>query len=246
LVRKLAAAVAHGRSERVATGIWTAGDDPETLEEVLAFSLQKLETMAVDALGVQAEMADEDAPIHVGATDDGASVFDALVPCDQWSESSSGGSFAGRVTLVAAVQLRDPSRRYESVGAPMVVVVQSVRMLSAGGSGGGGRFKVRSLNVGGVQTRWSPAGAGGSASWSAERHKLTAMQWMVAHEPARPGRSRATQARARVPLQRPDVVWSLSSRVLARMWLKTVRNPDVRVSAPAAGRWRDRLPTSAA
>jgi hypothetical protein len=229
LVRKLAAAVAHGRSERVATGIWTAGDDPETLEEVLAFSLQKLETMAVDALGVQAEMADEDAPIDVGAASDGATVFDALVPCDEWSESSSGGSSAGRVTLVAAVQLRDPSRRYEAVGAPMVVVVQSVRMLSAGGSSGGGRFKVRSLNVGGVQTRCPPAGAGGSASWSAERQKLTAMQWMVAHGPARPGRSRA-----RVTVQRPDVVWSLSSRVLAGMWLKTVRNPDVRVGA---GSW---------
>ncbi|CAL4932026.1 unnamed protein product [Urochloa decumbens] len=238
LVRKLAAAVSEGRGERVATGIWTAGDDPETLEEVLAFSIQKLEAMAVDALAVQAEMADEDAPFHVAAAaGDAMSVFDALVPTDEWSESGAGAGGDGRVTLVVAIQLRDPSRRYEAVGAPMVAVVQSARLLGAAGhhgGGGGGRFKVRSLHVGGVQTRCpAPGAAAGSASWGAERQKLTAMQWMVAHGPGRAGGKRAMTptAKARARAQRPDVVWSLSSRVLAGMWLKTVRNPDVRIGA---------------
>ncbi|PUZ40348.1 hypothetical protein GQ55_9G416000 [Panicum hallii var. hallii] len=233
LVRKLAMALSEGRSERVATGIWSAGDDPESLEEVLAFSLQKLEAMAVDALAVQAEVADEDAPFEVAAAAGDASVFDALVPSDEWS----GGS-DGRVTLVAAIQVRDPSRRYEAVGAPMVAVVQSARLLGAAGHSAG-RFKVRSLHVGGVQVRCPPSGAGGSASWGAERQKLTALQWMLAHGPARVGRRAATptaQARARARVvQRPDVVWSLSSRVLAGMWLKTVRNPDVRIGASSTG-----------
>ena len=205
------------------------GDNPETLEEVLAFSLQKLEAMAVDALAVQAEVADEDAPFEVAAAAGDASVFDALVPSDDWS----GGS-DGRVTLVAAIQVRDPSRRYEAVGAPMVAVIQSARLLGAAGHSAG-RFKVRSLHVGGVQVRRAPSGAGGSAaSWGAERQKLTAMQWMLAHGPARVGRRAATPtAQARV--QRPDVVWSLSSRVLAGMWLKTVRNPDVRIGTSSNG-----------
>ncbi|XP_039785405.1 protein PLASTID MOVEMENT IMPAIRED 1-like isoform X2 [Panicum virgatum] len=230
VVRKLATALSVGRSERVATGIWSAGDDPETLEEVLAFSLQKLEAMAVDALAVQAEVADEDAPFEVAAAAGDASVFDALVPSDEWS----GGGSDGRVTLVAAIQVRDPSRRYEAVGAPMVAVIQSARLLGAAGHSAG-RFKVRSLHVGGVQVRRAPSGAGGSAaSWGAERQKLTAMQWMLAHGPARVGRRAATPtAQARV--QRPDVVWSLSSRVLAGMWLKTVRNPDVRIGTSSNG-----------
>ncbi|CAN6300281.1 unnamed protein product [Urochloa humidicola] len=227
LVRKLASAVSEGRGERVATGIWTAGADPETLDEVLAFSLQKLEAMAVDALAVQAEMADEDAPFHVAAAGDAASVFDALVPMEEWSESVGSGA-DGRVTLVVAIQLRDPSRQYEAVGAPMVAVVQSARLLGAAG-----RFKVRSLHVGGVQTRSPASGAGGSGSWGAERQKLTAMQWMVAHGPGRAGKRATTTptAQARARAHRPDVVWSLSSRVLAGMWLKTVRNPDVRIGA---------------
>ncbi|XP_040384385.1 protein PLASTID MOVEMENT IMPAIRED 1-like [Oryza brachyantha] len=235
LVRKLAAAVSDGRSERVATGIWTASDDPETLEEVIAFSLQKLEAMAVDALMIQAEMADEDAPFEVApAAGDATTVFDSLVSPDEWSESHSSD---GRVTLLAAIQLRDPSRRYEAVGAPMVAVVQSARLL---GAAGGGKFKVRSLHVGGVQLR-GPAGAGGRASWSAERQKLTAMQWVLAHGPgpARTGRrartTTTTPTASSQARQRPDVVWSLSSRVLAGMWLKTVRNPDVKIGATAAG-----------
>ena len=92
------------------------------------------------------------------------------------------------------------------------------------------------LHVGGVQVRWPPLGAGGSSSWGAERQKLTAMQWMLAQGPARVGRRAPTptaqaRARARARVQRPDVVWSLSSRVLAGMWLKTVRNPDVRIGS---------------
>jgi hypothetical protein len=51
--------LSKGRNERVATGVWSAGDDLETLEEVPTFSLQKLEAMAVDALAVQVEMADD-------------------------------------------------------------------------------------------------------------------------------------------------------------------------------------------
>ncbi|XP_062201277.1 protein PLASTID MOVEMENT IMPAIRED 1-like [Phragmites australis] len=228
LVRKLAAAVSEGRSERVATGIWRVRDDPETLEEVLSFSLQKLEAMAVDALMIQAEMADEDAPFDVAPAAGDTSVFDSLVPSDQWSESRGSD---GRVTLVAAIQLRDPSRRYEAVGAPMVAVVQSARMLGAAGHSAG-RFKVRSLQVGGVQMRCPASGAGGKASWGAERQKLTATQWVLAHGPARAGK-RATKptAPARARLQRPEVVWSLSSRVFAGMWLKTMRNPDVRIGA---------------
>ena len=77
------------------------GDNPETLEEVLAFSLQKLEAMAMDA--------------------GDASVFDTLVPSYVWSGSGSDGN----VTLVAAIQVRNASRRYEAAGTPMVTVIPS-------------------------------------------------------------------------------------------------------------------------
>ena len=74
----------------------SVGDNPKTLEELLAFSLQKLEAMAMDALAVQAEVANEDAPFEVAAAAGDASVFDTLVPSYVWSGSGSDG----RVTLV--------------------------------------------------------------------------------------------------------------------------------------------------
>jgi hypothetical protein len=80
-------------NERVATSIWSAVDDQETLEEVPTFSLQKLEAMAMDALAVQAEMADDDASFEVAAAVGDVDVFNALMPTDECSES--GGS-AGR------------------------------------------------------------------------------------------------------------------------------------------------------
>jgi len=92
----------------------SVGDNPETLEEVLAFSLQKLEAMAMDALAVQAEVADEDAPFEVAAAAGDASVFDTLVPSYVWSDSGSDG----HVTLVAAIQVRNASRRYEAGWSP--------------------------------------------------------------------------------------------------------------------------------
>jgi hypothetical protein len=63
------------------------------LEEVLTFSLQKLEAMAMDALAVQAEMADDDVSFEVVAAVGDVDVFNALMPTDECSES--GGS-AGR------------------------------------------------------------------------------------------------------------------------------------------------------
>jgi hypothetical protein len=59
------------------------------------------------------------------------------------------------------------------------------------------------------------------------------MQWTVAHGPGRAGKRvqtpQSSQAAKVRQQHRPDVVWSLSSRVLAGMWLKTVRNPDVKI-----------------
>jgi hypothetical protein len=62
------------------------------------------------------------------------------------------------------------------------------------------------------------------------------MQWMVAHGPGRAGKRATTPtAQARAKVQCPDIVCSLlSSRVLVGLWLKTVRNPDVRIGGSSA------------
>ncbi|CAN6205099.1 unnamed protein product [Urochloa humidicola] len=229
VLRTMAAATSQGRQERIATGIWNAHDAPVAVDEVLAFALQKIESMAVEALRVQAGMADDQAPFEVSpekaaaAAAGGGHVLDAAAPPEEWTSACAG---AGAVSLLVVVQLRDPLRRYEAVGAPSVVVVQAAR--AAGGGGGGDDddderwFKVANLHLGGFRLR-SPDRRN---MWDGEKQRLTAMHWLVAYGLGKAGKKRSAVAAGKAG---NDVLWSMSSRVMADMWFKPMRNPDVRI-----------------
>lgn len=63
--------------------------------------------------------------------------------------------------------------------------------------------------------------------WDGERQRLTATHWLVAYGLGKAGKKvRSTAAKAA-----HDVLWSMSSRVVADMWLKPMRNPDVKIPA---------------
>lgn len=217
LLRTMSVAMNYGRQERIATGIWNSQEAPVAAEEILAFSLQKIETMAIEALKVQADMTDEHAPFEVSPeTAQAGHLLDTAVPPEEWASACAGPD---AVSLLVVVQLRDPLRRYEAVGAPSVVIIQAVR------AGGGGddepRFKVANLHLGGLRLK-SPDRRN---MWDGEKLRLTAMHWLVAYGLGKAGRkSRATVAGK----AGNEVLWSMSSRVMADMWLKPMRNPDVK------------------
>uniref|UniRef100_A0A0D3FF57 Uncharacterized protein n=1 Tax=Oryza barthii TaxID=65489 RepID=A0A0D3FF57_9ORYZ len=62
----------------------------------------------------------------------------SFVHCKRRLASRGAEEGGACITLVAAIHVRDPSRRYEALGAPMVAVVQSARLLGAGGTATGG------------------------------------------------------------------------------------------------------------
>lgn len=225
-LKTMAAAMSEGRKERILTGIWNVREEPVLVEEILPFSLQKIEAMAIEALKIQADMAEEQAPFDVSPLankeqSSNSHPLDSAVPPEEWGSVCAG---ADTVTVLVAVQLRDPLRRYETVGAPTIAVIQAAR--AGEGDEEEGRFKVGSLHVGGLKLR---AGGGGRRSaWDGERQRLTAMQWLVAYglgKGAGGRKGRAAQAKGG-----KDVVWSMSSRVMADMWLKPMRNPDVKIT----------------
>ncbi|RVX15781.1 Protein plastid movement impaired 1 [Vitis vinifera] len=130
-VKTMATAMNTGRRERISTGIWNVNEDPLTVDEILAFSMQKIEAMAVEALKIQADMAEEDAPFEVSslfgktATTSGKDQNHPLasaIPLEEWMKNSSLNTSDGEsesqttLTLTVVVQLRDPVRRFESVG----------------------------------------------------------------------------------------------------------------------------------
>ncbi|KAK1262497.1 hypothetical protein QJS04_geneDACA018955 [Acorus gramineus] len=215
-VKAMASAMAEGRRERIVSGIWNVREGAAVAaEEMVTFAAQKIEAMAVEAVKVQAEMGEEDAPFEMSplATGD-ERVLSEVVPLEEWVKRESGRGEA--VTVLVVVQMRDTVRRYEVVGAPMVVLVQGVAEEEE-------RFKVVSLHVGGLKVR----GGGGKRSvWDAEKQRLTAAQWLVAYGMGKAGGKKGKNAQQGKGGQ--DSMWSLSARVMADMWIKSMRNPDVK------------------
>ncbi|KAL3593114.1 hypothetical protein D5086_011754 [Populus alba] len=158
-VKTMATAMSTGRKERISTGIWNVNENPLTAEEVLAFSLQKIE-------------------------------------------------------------LRDPIRRYEAVGGPVVALVHATQAdIEENNYNEEKKFKVTSLHVGGMKGK-----SGRKRNlWDSERQRLTATQWLVAY-----GLGKAGKKGKHVQSKGKDFLWSISSRIMADMWLKPMRNPDVK------------------
>ncbi|KAJ4846471.1 hypothetical protein Tsubulata_047304 [Turnera subulata] len=237
-VKTMATAMSSGRKERISTGIWNVNENPLTVEEILAFSLQKIEAMAIEALKIQAEIAEEEAPFDVsplgGKTGSGMEKnypLASAIPLEDWiknyslanSEGDAGGDAASAtITMAVVIQLRDPIRRYEAVGGPVVVLIQATQAAGAEQQDKyeeEKRFKVASLHVGGLKARTGKQ----RNVWDTERQRLTAMQWLVAY-----GLGKAGKKAKHASSKTQEVLWSISSRIVADMWLKSMRNPDVK------------------
>ncbi|CAL1356817.1 unnamed protein product [Linum trigynum] len=223
-VKTMANAMSSGRKERISTGIWNVSEEPLTAEEVLAISLQKIEAMAIEGLRIQAEMADEDAPFDVSPVQ-GSQVLETAIPLEDWiRRSEKSGESEETITIAVCVQLRDPLRRYEAVGGPILVIIHGGRAVDGNEKKYEDeeekKFKVRSLHLGGMKVR----SKGKRNAFDTERQRLTAMQWLVAYGIVKGGKKGKVATG-----KEQDVLWSISSRIMADMWLKSMRNPDVKL-----------------
>ncbi|KAL5845298.1 hypothetical protein ACOSQ4_011256 [Xanthoceras sorbifolium] len=230
-VKTMATAMSTGRKDRISTGIWNVNENPMSAEDILAFSLQKIETMAVEALKIQAEIAKEDAPFDVSPLSGKTNhPLASAVSLEDWVKNYSSSTSRddhheeATITLVVVVQLRDPIRRYEAVGGPVIVLIHATSAdIKEGKYEEEKRFKVTSLHIGGLKVG---SGSGGKRNvWDSEKQRLTAMQWQLAY-----GLAKAGKKGKHVSIKGQDLLWSISSRVMADMWLKSLRNPDIRFS----------------
>ncbi|CDY35798.1 BnaA08g04590D [Brassica napus] len=208
-VKTMANAMNSGRRERIMTGIWNVEENPlASAEEVLAVSLQKLEEMVIEGLKIQADMVEDDAPFEVSAAKGQPNPLESTIPLDEWLKENRKQK---TLTVFATVQLRDPTRRYEAVGGTVVVAVQAEDQEDG--------LKVGSLHVGGVKSN------------GAEKRRLTAAQaqWLVEYGMGKKGKKKSNVKRKEKEEEDEELLWSLSSRVMADMWLKSIRNPDVKL-----------------
>ncbi|KAJ3692897.1 hypothetical protein LUZ60_011992 [Juncus effusus] len=208
----------EGRKQRILTGIWNSKEEPVPLEEILGVSLQKIETMAIDALKIQADVADEQAPFDVsplGNKSAESNILDSMIPLENCENESD------TLIMMVAVQLRDPMRRYEIVGGPSIALIQAVRS-EGNGNDNEDKYKVTSLHVGGVKIRSGVK----KSIFDGDKQRLTAMQWLVAYGLGKTGKKGGKIVQGKGV----DLMFSISSRVMADMWLKPIRNPDVKMT----------------
>ncbi|KAM0014728.1 putative NT-type C2 domain, protein PLASTID MOVEMENT IMPAIRED 1 [Helianthus debilis subsp. tardiflorus] len=221
VVKSMATGMTTGRKDRISSGIWNMNENPVTGDEILAYSLQKIEDMAVEALKVQANITQEHAPFDVPPSNNGNSnPLANAIPLEDWMKDNSVvSSDKGDepITIAVVIQLRDPIRQYEAVGGPLIALIQATSVEAEVNQEK--KFKAGSLNVGGLKLR----SGGKKNEWDTEKQRLTAMQWLVAY-----GLGKAGKKGKRVMVKGPDILWSISSRVMADMWLKSIRNPDVK------------------
>lgn len=218
-VKSMAVSMNVGRKDRVSSGIWSVSEAPLTVEDILTFSMQKIECMAIEALKIQAEISDEEAPFDVSplaARTSSDHVLASAVAVEDWVKAEA-------VTVSVVVQLRDPVRQYESVGGPMIVLMHASAVDEKESEER--KYKVGSLQVGGVRVA-TGRGHETKIGWDTEKQKLTALQWLMAYGMGKKGK--------RVASKGPDRLWSLSSRIMADMWLKPIRNPDVKFNVIAS------------
>ena len=230
-LKGMANAMSSGRQERISTGLWNVDETPLTAEKILAFTMQKIEFMAVEGLKIQAGMAEEEAPFDVSplSTEEGNKENELLasaVSLEDWIRDQSY-SDTSNITLMFVVQLRDPMRRFEAVGGPVVVLIHATGEEDTKGSECDHyqddeeekMFKVTSMHMGGLKVRSVTKNA-----WDSEKQRLTAMQWLIEY-----GLGKAGKKGKHALVKGPDLLWSISSRIMADMWLKTMRNPDIKL-----------------
>ncbi|ESW24428.1 hypothetical protein PHAVU_004G130100 [Phaseolus vulgaris] len=228
-------AMSSGRQERISTGLWNVDETPLTAEEILAFTMQKIEFMVVEGLKIQAGMTEKEAPCDVSPlwTMEGNKDKDLLgsaVSLEDWIRdqsytNSSRGSDGepSNITLIFVVQLRDPIRRFEAVGGPVMVLIHASSEDTRGSDyhqdDEEKRFKVTSMHVGGLKVRSATQNSNG---WDSEKQRLTAMHWLIEY-----GLGKAKKKGKNALVNEQGLLWSISSSIVADMWLKTMRNPDV-------------------
>ncbi|XP_055807699.1 protein PLASTID MOVEMENT IMPAIRED 1 [Solanum dulcamara] len=219
-VKSMATAMNSSRNERISTGIWNISDKPLTVDEILVFTLQKMEAMTIEALKIQADIPEEEAPFDVSAIkkDDDGHPLDSAVPLEDWTKDNKSDS----IMISVVVQLRDPLRQFEAVGGPMIALVQAAPMDEETNNFDDEekKFKIACLAIGGLKVR----SGGRKNAWDTEKQKLTAMQWLVAYGLCKMGK----KVKKTSPLKGQDKLWSISSRVMADMWLKSIRNPNIK------------------
>ncbi|PSS19343.1 Protein PLASTID MOVEMENT IMPAIRED 1-RELATED like [Actinidia chinensis var. chinensis] len=105
-------------------------DDDVVIDELISLSITLDEWMRLDAFGDEEEIDERTSKILAAHVADIDFISSMLTRGTKWDKSTgrSCGLLGNNFTVALRVQLRDPLRDYETVGAPMLALVQVERV----------------------------------------------------------------------------------------------------------------------
>lgn len=166
-------------------------------------------------------------------------------------QSASRGVMGDTVTLSMLVQLRDPFRSNEPVGAPMMALVQAERVRASpkptlghrssrrgsdnhenGESAESPKFKIVDITIAGLAPTDSNSPSRNKLDiWNKPKQLAAGSRWLTAHGMAKPSKSSTrTKPAPDAEAQGGDSLWSISARVhgSGAKWRDShIRNPTV-------------------
>ncbi|CAH9087594.1 unnamed protein product [Cuscuta europaea] len=244
-IRRTFGAVMANTRNRGAQNVGEEEDDRLTVEELLAFAVQNVDKITVDALKIQAGVDEETAATlddvspqsssntqkYLEEEEENLFPLERAVPLPEWLLRDDGGGGGGgdeSIVICVVVQLRDPLRQYESVGGPMIVLIQADCCMKPPPHNNNikyddeeKRYIVRGVNIGGIKVRGGGSGDGGRKGnvWDTEKQRVTATHWLIEYgllgKPKNPNVIKSSA--------KEDFLWSFSS-------LKLLRNPNVKLA----------------
>ncbi|CBI20683.3 unnamed protein product, partial [Vitis vinifera] len=246
--------------------------DYVSLEDLAPSAMDKIEVLSIEGLRIHSGMSDEEAPSCISSNDIGSDdngLMSLSLTLDEWLRLDSGiiyrkwGKASGRkwgmlqnnFTVALMVQLRDPFRNYEPVGAPVLALIQVERVffppkpkiynMESEPSNKKeedeeliSQFKITQVHVAGVNTE-----PGRKKLWCSASQHQSGFRWLLANGIDKTNKhvlskskvivKASSQVRAQV--WPGEILWSISCRFngtrakwkeLAALNLH-IRNPDV-------------------
>ena len=161
------------------------------------------------------------------------------------------GAMGDTVTLAMLVQLRDPFRCNEPVGAPMMALVQAERVMAPTKPTTGYRFssrghdeeekeefpesptfKIVDITVAGLNTTDTSPSSRKLDIWNKPKQVAAGSRWLIAHGMAKSSSKLSIKSKPAAPVkvQRGESLWSISARVhgSGAKWRDShIRNPNI-------------------
>ncbi|XP_078432139.1 protein PLASTID MOVEMENT IMPAIRED 1-RELATED 1-like [Wolffia australiana] len=163
--------------------------DSVTLREIAPLALKKIDALSIEGLRIQSGMAGEDGALGAPGSQpiDEVNLGRGLNGLGKSLEEWKIADLENKLTVAFMVQLRDPTRDNEPVGAPMLALIRAERS-DEHHLGSATRFKIKDAHLAGARSE--------RRFWASSQQEQSGSRWLLANGMGRGGKHPLVKLRA--------------------------------------------------